>query len=63
MLIGVGASALVCVQGLRAVPMITAPLCIVLDDDFDTFDTQNIWRQEVDMGGFGCVRARPYSAV
>jgi len=54
MLIGVGASAVVCILGFRSIPMITTPLCLVLDDNFDTFDT-NVWRHEVDMSGFGCV--------
>jgi hypothetical protein len=35
--------------------MITAPLCLVMEDEFDTFDTKNTWRQEVDMSGFGYV--------
>ncbi len=28
-------------------------LCLVMDDNFDTFDTQYTWTQEVDMSGFG----------
>lgn len=28
-------------------------LCLVMEDNFDTFDTQNTWTQEVSMSGFG----------
>ena len=32
-------------------------LCLVMEDNFDTFDTAYTWFQEVDMSGFGCVRS------
>lgn len=28
-------------------------LCLVMDDQFETFDTKYTWLQEVDMSGFG----------
>ena len=28
-------------------------LCLVMEDNFDTFDTQNTWTHEVSMSGFG----------
>ncbi len=28
-------------------------LCLIMEDNFDTFDTQYTWFQEVDMSGFG----------
>ena len=28
-------------------------LCLVMEDNFDSFDTQNTWTQEVTMSGFG----------
>ena len=29
------------------------PLCLVMEDNFDTFDTENTWTREVSMSGFG----------
>ncbi|KAH9946764.1 concanavalin A-like lectin/glucanase domain-containing protein [Amylocystis lapponica] len=51
-MIGVVGGALRCYFEWRNVPRI-GNLCLVMQDDFDTFDTQNTWTQEVDMGGFG----------
>lgn len=28
-------------------------LCLIMEDEFETFDTKSTWFQEVDMGGFG----------
>ncbi|CDO70155.1 Glycoside Hydrolase Family 16 protein [Trametes cinnabarina] len=28
-------------------------ICLVLEDNFDTFDTENVWMHEVSMSGFG----------
>ena len=28
-------------------------LCLIMEDNFDTFDTQYTWYHEVDMSGFG----------
>ncbi|KAI0357220.1 concanavalin A-like lectin/glucanase [Trametes cingulata] len=28
-------------------------ICLVMEDNFDTFDTENIWQHEVSMSGFG----------
>lgn len=29
------------------------PVCLVMEDEFDTFDTTNTWFQDVELGGFG----------
>ncbi|KAF8521629.1 glycoside hydrolase family 16 protein [Hysterangium stoloniferum] len=50
--LGVAASALVCVTGYKSTPLITQPLCLVMSDEFNTFDTTNTWHQEIDMSGF-----------
>lgn len=51
-LLGVAGSAIQCYFGWKDVPRI-GNLCLVMEDNFDTFDTQYTWTQEVDMGGFG----------
>ena len=51
-LIGAVGSALLCYFGWRNVPRV-GNLCLVMEDNFDTFDTQHTWQHEVDMGGFG----------
>ena len=51
-LLGAAGSALLCYFGWRNVPRI-GNLCLVMEDNFDTFDTQNTWQHEVNMGGFG----------
>ena len=28
-------------------------LCLIMEDNFETFDTKYTWYQEVDMSGFG----------
>ena len=33
-------------------------LCLIMEDNFETFDTQYTWFQEVDMSGFGYVFLR-----
>ena len=54
--LGVAGSALRCYFAWKDVPRV-GNLCLVMEDDFNTFDTENTWFQEVDMGGFGCVSA------
>ncbi|TDL18550.1 concanavalin A-like lectin/glucanase [Rickenella mellea] len=51
-LLGVVCAALLCFFGARSVPKV-GNLCLVMDENFDTFDTLNVWRHEVDLGGFG----------
>ncbi|KAJ3488610.1 hypothetical protein NLI96_g2713 [Meripilus lineatus] len=51
-LIGAVGSALLCYFAWRNVPRV-GNLCLVMEDNFDTFDTQHTWQHEVDMGGFG----------
>ncbi|KAI0925381.1 hypothetical protein AcV7_005639 [Taiwanofungus camphoratus] len=51
-LIGVVGGALRCYFGWKDVDRV-GNLCLVMQDDFNTFDTENTWLQEVDMGGFG----------
>ncbi|GJJ11703.1 hypothetical protein Clacol_005939 [Clathrus columnatus] len=51
-LLGFGAAAAVCVTMFRSVHVINSPLCMVLDENFDTLDTTNTWSRVVDMSGF-----------
>ena len=51
LLLGFGGSALAIFFSWRAFPNIPN-YCIVLEDNFDTFDP-SIWTHEVDLGGFG----------
>ena len=50
--LGIAASAIRCYftwkQTLRL-----GNLCLVMEDNFDTFDLENTWTQEVSMSGFG----------
>ena len=51
-ILGIAASAIRCYftwkQTLRL-----GNLCLVMEDNFDTFDLENTWTQEVSMSGFG----------
>jgi len=51
-LIGIGGSIARCYTAWRDVPRV-GNLCLIMEDNFDKFDTQYTWTQEVDMGGFG----------
>ncbi|KAI0357221.1 concanavalin A-like lectin/glucanase [Trametes cingulata] len=33
--------------------LLLGKVCLVMEDNFDAFDTENIWQHEVSMGGFG----------
>jgi beta-glucanase (GH16 family) len=50
--LGIVASALRCYFGYMSVPQFKHPLCQVMNDDFDTFDT-TAWTHEVQLDGFG----------
>ncbi len=50
--IGAAGSALLCYFGWKNVPRV-GNLCLVMEDNFDTFDTKSTWQHEVNMGGFG----------
>ncbi|THG96108.1 hypothetical protein EW026_g5660 [Hermanssonia centrifuga] len=50
--LGVAGSALRCYFAWKDVPRV-GNLCLIMEDNFDTFDTEFTWQQEVDMGGFG----------
>ncbi|KIJ43531.1 glycoside hydrolase family 16 protein [Sphaerobolus stellatus SS14] len=50
--IGMAGAALFIWHGWTSVPLIKQPLCLVMSDDFNTFDTVNTWHQEVDLSGF-----------
>jgi len=50
--LGVVGSALLCYFGWKDVPRV-GNLCLVMEDNFDSFDTQFTWEHEVDMSGFG----------
>ena len=52
--LGVAGSALRCYFAWKDVPRV-GNLCLIMEDNFDTFDTQYTWTHEVDMSGFGCV--------
>ncbi|OAX39710.1 glycoside hydrolase family 16 protein [Rhizopogon vinicolor AM-OR11-026] len=56
--LGIAASALRIYFGYKSVPLITANLCMVLDEDFTsdtdtTFGPNGNWFREVQLGGFG----------
>ncbi|KIJ43534.1 glycoside hydrolase family 16 protein [Sphaerobolus stellatus SS14] len=54
--IGIAASAAVCWNRWATVLLIKEPLCLVMQDDFDTFSVDHegaTWMREVDMSGFG----------
>lgn len=50
--IGIAGSVLRCYFAWRDVPRV-GNICLIMEDNFDTFDTEYTWQQEVDMGGFG----------
>jgi beta-glucanase (GH16 family) len=51
MFLGVIASGILIFLSYKATPKLP-PLCLVLDDEFDTLNLQT-WNREVDLGGFG----------
>ncbi|PCH34591.1 glycoside hydrolase family 16 protein [Wolfiporia cocos MD-104 SS10] len=51
-MIGVAGGALRCYFGWKDVPRV-GNLCLIMEDNFETFDLENTWTREVDMGGFG----------
>ena len=55
--LGVAGSALLCYFSWKNVPRV-GNLCLIMEDNFDKFDTQFTWQHEVDMGGFGFVGLR-----
>ncbi|EED84213.1 hypothetical protein POSPLDRAFT_122634 [Postia placenta Mad-698-R] len=50
--LGVAGGAVRCYFSWKDVPRV-GNLCLVMEDDFATFDIENTWTREVDMGGFG----------
>lgn len=52
--LGIAGSAVRCYFGYVQTPLL-GKVCLVLEDNFDTFDTENVWQREVSMSGFGCV--------
>lgn len=52
--LGIAGAAARCYFGYVQTPML-GKVCLVLEDNFDTFDTENVWQREVSMSGFGCV--------
>ncbi|CDO70157.1 Glycoside Hydrolase Family 16 protein [Trametes cinnabarina] len=50
--IGVAAAVIRCYFSYAQTPLI-GNVCLILEDNFDTFDTQNVWMHEVSMSGFG----------
>lgn len=55
-LLGIGASVAQCYVSWRNVKRV-GNLCLIMEDNFETFDTGYTWTHEVDMGGFGYVRS------
>nr|GAT50240.1 glycoside hydrolase family 16 protein [Mycena chlorophos] len=54
MLLGVAGAAALCFFGIEGVEKFSdSQLCMVLNDDFSTFDLSNTWTREVQLGGFG----------
>lgn len=50
--VGVGAAAVVCFFGFQNVQKLEGNLCSVLDDEFESFNTDN-WQKDVELSGFG----------
>ncbi|OSX63056.1 glycoside hydrolase family 16 protein [Postia placenta MAD-698-R-SB12] len=50
--LGIAGGAVRCYFGWKEVPRV-GNLCLVMQDDFNTFDLENTWTREVQMGGFG----------
>ncbi|KAH8105318.1 concanavalin A-like lectin/glucanase domain-containing protein [Cristinia sonorae] len=51
-LIGLVGSVLLCYFGWKNVPRV-GNLCLIMEDNFEKFDTDYTWSHEVDMSGFG----------
>ncbi|KAI1784476.1 concanavalin A-like lectin/glucanase [Ganoderma leucocontextum] len=51
-MLGVAGGAVRCYFAWTQTPRL-GNLCLVMEDNFDTFDTENTWTQEVSMSGFG----------
>ena len=52
--LGIAGSVLRCYFAWKDVPRV-GNLCLIMEDNFDTFDTDYTWSREIDMSGFGCV--------
>ena len=52
--IGIAMGALRCYFAWKDVPRV-GNLCLIMEDNFDAFDTDYTWSREIDMSGFGCV--------
>ncbi|KIP01697.1 glycoside hydrolase family 16 protein [Phlebiopsis gigantea 11061_1 CR5-6] len=50
--LGIAGSVLRCYFAWKDVPRV-GNLCLIMEDNFDTFDTAYTWTHEVDMSGFG----------
>ncbi|KAJ7222441.1 glycoside hydrolase family 16 protein [Mycena pura] len=54
MLAGLGGAVVLCLFGLRGVNKFDdSQLCLVMNDQFTSFDLQNTWTRDVQLGGFG----------
>ncbi|KAI8969530.1 concanavalin A-like lectin/glucanase domain-containing protein [Trametes punicea] len=51
-LLGIAAAAIRCYFAWTQT-MLLGNVCLVMEDDFDIFDTENVWVHEVSMSGFG----------
>jgi hypothetical protein len=51
-LLGIAGSVVRCWTAWKDVPRV-GDLCLVMDDQFEKFDTEYTWTREVDMSGFG----------
>lgn len=52
--LGIAGSAIRCYFAYVQTPVL-GNVCLVMEDNFDTFDTDNKWMREVSMSGFGYV--------
>lgn len=59
--LGIIASGILIYLSYLATPKLP-PLCLVLEDQFDTIDPQT-WNREIDLGGFGYASSRYCKSV
>lgn len=58
MILGFVAAAAICVVDFFGVPVITSPLCMIMNETFETLDLNHTWSRIVDMSGFQYVHPK-----
>jgi len=54
LLLGLGGAGVLCWLGMRSMQKLNdSQLCLILDDRFDTIDTDNARTRDIELGGFG----------